>query len=330
MKLSDENRDLVVNNQKLVYLVIQRNLGIAPNSPNYEDIVSIGTIGLAKAVVTYDPSKGITFSSYATKCIRNEIFMYFRRERKYEEAISLDQPIEEDDWGKSFTLGDKISTPDFVEEIINKEVFSQIVSIIINYLAGKTRLAILYWLGKMPRTDIAMILKISPNNVSKTVTKGIKKIQEVMNRQKQVPYKELFSFSTSIIGDEYRISFSPKISEFNKIFATVLQNLTPTEELPNFRICSGEKILLHVHADHEAFSFIADIIRKTDDIVKRGSGSEKVRNYILSVDSFTIRELKRLFPEIPDKTIRIVVFQATRKGLIIGEGKGKYRVVNPV
>ena len=85
-----------------------------------------------------------------------------------------------------------------------------------------------------------------------------------------------------------------------------------------------------MHADSKAFSFIADIIREADDIVKKGSGSEKVRNYILSVDSFTIRELKRLFPEIPDKTIRIVVFQATRKGLIIGEGKGKYRVVNPV
>lgn len=71
----------------------------------------------------------------------------------------------------------------------------------------------------------------------------------------------------TIVGDEYRISFSSKdISQFNKIFATLLQNLTSVEELPDFKVnCSEERVIIRLPAHPESFSFIAEIIREIDD-----------------------------------------------------------------
>ena len=65
MKLSSDKEHLVLDNQKLVHYLVQK-LGVTPNSSDYEDIVSIGTIGLIKAAITFDPSRKNTFSTYAT------------------------------------------------------------------------------------------------------------------------------------------------------------------------------------------------------------------------------------------------------------------------
>lgn len=392
MKLSSEEEHLVLDNQRLVHYLVQK-LGVTPISSEYEDIVSIGKIGLVKAAITFDSSKKITFATYASRCINNEIFMYYRKANKYAKDISIDEPIGNDGEGKELTLGDIIehSESDFVEKIVHKESFIQLVNIILNYLEEKARLAILYRMGEVSQADIAEKLNISQSYVSRIVTKATNKIRKVVNHQ--VHYKEVFSMT--IVGDEYRISFSSKdISKFNKIFATLLQNLTSTEKLPDFRVnCNKERIVVQVPTHPESFSFIAQIIQEIDDfsmtfvsdksilptdnivmqkvktdeaderddivdttketlieepmlkdtattseeldivakidaesIVKRGSQVKQIREYMLSINSFTIKDLKHHFPNLTTGTINNAVHLAKSKGLITATGRGEYCV----
>lgn len=273
MKLSSEKKQFVLENQRLVHYLVQK-MGVLPNSSEYEDITSIGTIGLIKAAITFDSSKKINFSTYASKCINNEIFMYYRKTKKYANEVPIDKPIGKDMEGNELTLEDIIEHPksNFDEEIVNKEAFVQVVNIILNYLKEKDRLVILYRMGQVSQEDIAKSLNISQSYVSRIITKVINKIRKVTNHQ--VQYKEVFSMA--IVGDEYRISFSSKdIRKFNKIFATLLQNLTSTEKLPDFRVnCNRERIVVQIPAHPESFSFIAQIIQEIDDF-SMAFGSDK-------------------------------------------------------
>lgn len=447
MKLSSEKEHLILENQRLVHYLVQK-LGVTPNSSEYEDIVSIGTIGLVKAANTFDSSKKIKFSTYASRCINNEIFMHYRKANKYANDISIDEPIGDDGEGKELTLEDTLEDPNsnFVEEIANKEAFIQLVGIVLNYLESRNKIVMLYRMGNISQPDIAEKLNISQSYVSRIKQKAILKIREVANQQ--VHYKEVFSMA--IIGDEYRISFSSKdISKFNKIFATLLQNLTSATTLPDFKVdCNRERIIVQIPAHPESFSFIAQIIQEIDDFsmtfvsdkntlpadntvsqevesddkdesndtveeiessaieqnsdivsdtvngtetvetvegtdtietieetktstlaqksldastvkeveetvvkdpiteatiftstetdtgvetdtgstVERGSQVKQVRNYMLSMNSFTVKELKQHFPNMSTGTINNALYLAKNKGLITATGRGEYRV----
>ena len=374
MELSSDREYLVLDNQRLVHYLVQK-LGVTPNFSEYEDIVSVGTIGLIKAAITFVSSKKITFATYASRCINNEISSYYRKANKYAEDSSLDEPIGDGRKGKELTLEDKIEhfESDFVEKIVNKEACIQLMSIILNYLEGKTRLAILYRISGVSQQDIAKKLNISRAYVSKILIKATNKIRRVANHL--VHYKEVFSMA--IVGDEYRIYFSSKdISNFNKIFATLLQNLTSTAELPDFRVnCNRELIVVQIPAHPESFSFIAQIIQEIDDYsmtfisdksttsimeqedhdsgtvdtaketlveepivsatestseeldtvaetdaeskVEKVNQSKQVKDYMLSMSSFTVKDLKHHFPNLTTGTINNAVYFAKRKGLYL-------------
>lgn len=386
MELSSEKEHLVLDNQRLVHYII-RKLGITLKSSEYEDIVSIGTIGLVKAAITFDSSKKIKFSTYASRCINNEIFIYYRKAKKYANDISIDEPIGNDKEDKEHTLIEAIEDPEsnFVEEIECKESFIQLVSIILNYLEGKNRLVILYQMGNMSQIDIAKKLNIAQSYVSRILTKSINEIRKVANHQAQ--YKEVFFMA--IAGNEYRISFSSRdISKFNQIFATLLQNITSTEKLPNFRVnCNRERIVVQIPAHPESFSFIAQIIQEIDDFsiafisdkstipadnavmqnvesfdaneidntsleeskfsevvqnsdvisnvenktetVKKVNQVKLVRDYMLSMNSFTIKDLKHHFPNLTNTTIQNAVYLTKNKGLITATSRGNY-IVNKI
>ncbi len=356
MKLSSEKKRIVLNNQKLVYHLVKK-LGITPNSSDYEDIISIGTIGLIKATISFDPSHKNTFSTYAAKCIKNEIFQHYRKTNKYAYDISIYEPIENDE--NDLTLLERIedSKANFIEEIINRESFIQSVNIILNCLKGKSRIVILYWLGNVSEQYIAKKLNISQSYVSRIKKKASRKIREIDNYQ--INYKEVFSMT--IVENEYNISFSSRdISRFNQIFATLLQNITSTETLPNFRVnCNKERIIIRMPQCQESFSFIAQIIQEIDNfsitfvsddtnkkasdvishsnivnktnvessIVKRNSQVKQLKDYILSMDSFSVKDLKHHFPNMTPVAISNVIYSIKKKGLITATERGKY-VVN--
>lgn len=420
MKLSSDKEHLVLDNQRLVHYLVQK-LGVAPNSSDYEDIVSIGTIGLVKAAITFDTSKNITFATYASRCINNEIFMHYRKANKYANDISIDEPIGDDGEGKELTLVDTIADPDsnFVEKIVDKEEFIKVVGTVLNCLEGKHRIALLYLMADVSQREIAEKLNISQSYVSRIEAKATQKVQKIKNQQ--VHYKEVFSMG--IVGDEYKISFSSKeISKFNKIFATLLQNLTSVEKLPDFKVnCNRERIIIQIPAHPESFAFIAQIIQEIDDFsmsfvsnrtmvqaddtdiqsvetadtnvvneteviktvavtsitdtdtecisqkvldtdtivesgkevsgvqiseqiiptltgtdkvdetnsdstVQKGSQVKQVREYMLSMDSFTVKDLKLHFPNFTATTINNALYLAKSKGLITAISRGKYAV----
>ena len=87
-----------------------------------DDLISIGTIGLIKAINTFNPHKNIKLSSYASRCIENEILMYFRSSKKSSLDISINEPIETDKNGNTLTLMDTISTEESILDIINTKI----------------------------------------------------------------------------------------------------------------------------------------------------------------------------------------------------------------
>ncbi len=268
MKLSSEKQHLVLENNGLVHYLVQK-LGITPLSSEYEDIVSIGTIGLIKAAITFDSSKKNAFATYASKCINNEIFMHFRKVKKYANVLYLDEAIKNNNNEKDVTLGDMIEdhNANFVDSIEEKSEFICLVNIALNYLKGRERLAVLLYLMReknISQVDIAKKMNISQSYFSRIIAKVSNEIRKVWANNK-IRYKEVFSMQ--ILGNEYKLSFSSRdIKKFNQIFATLLQNITSTEEIPDFKVnCNKERIIVQIPAHPYAFSFIAQIIQEIDD-----------------------------------------------------------------
>ena len=96
---------LVNHNMRLVAHIIKKYYS---NYSDQEDIISIGTIGLIKAINTFDYTKGTRLATYASRCIENEIFMHFRTRKKNAQEISMDEPIDTDSEGNPLTFSDII------------------------------------------------------------------------------------------------------------------------------------------------------------------------------------------------------------------------------
>lgn len=352
---SKEQEELVLKNEKLVNYLVNRL--VVANS-DYEDIVSIGKIGLIKAAATYDKSKNITFGTYASRCINNEIFMHFRKEKSHANDISIYNPIGNDDEGHEITLADKIpiSTKDFTEVIEEKEIFIKLINIILNLLEQKERIVMLYAISGVKQDYIAKTLNISQSYISRLEKKTKNEVKLYLKTTKQ--FKEVFKME--IVGDSYRISFSTKdIKQFNKIFATLLQNLTSVENLPDFKvICEKkkERVILQVPAHPESFIFIAKIIQQIDEysisfisdknahnenntkrskvtsneqkkITGHTNEKEKVIQYILSLENFSIKQVIEHFPNLPATLVRNVINNAKSKNLITSTTRGEYTVI---
>ncbi len=115
-------RRLIEHNLRLVAHIVKKYYA----SPNdQEDLVSIGTIGLIKAIDTFDPKKGIRLSSYASRCIENEILMFFRSGRKTAQDVSLNDPIDTDKDGNALTILDTMAVDDTIVDSIDVKLKSE-------------------------------------------------------------------------------------------------------------------------------------------------------------------------------------------------------------
>lgn len=105
------NVNLVTDNMKLVHAVINR---LFPAYRGDEDVVAEGLLGLVKAANAFDKDSTVAFSTYAFCSIRNEIISYLRRERRFVDIASLDEPMGDDGEGNTVTLGDTIASEDTI------------------------------------------------------------------------------------------------------------------------------------------------------------------------------------------------------------------------
>ncbi len=172
---------LVEHNLRLVAHIVKKyyNTGADP-----DDLVSIGTIGLIKAVNTFNYEKNIKLSSYASRCIENEILMYFRSTKKNALDISMNEEIDSDADGNSLTLTDIMAVDDnIVEELDTKIKIEKLSVFIKETLTPREALIIRLRYGldnKKPLTqrEVSGMLKISRSYVSRIEKKSLLKLKK--------------------------------------------------------------------------------------------------------------------------------------------------------
>ena len=177
---------LIEHNLRLVAHIIKKYYS---NLNDQDDLVSIGTIGLIKAVDTFDSSKGIRLSSYASRCIENEVLMFFRNGKKSAQDISMNEPIDTDKEGNALTLMDVMSVEDSIIDDLDIKIKSEkLYKYIYEILSPRERIIIelRYGLnGKIPLTqrEVAKLLKISRSYVSRIEKRALKLLNKRFNSQ---------------------------------------------------------------------------------------------------------------------------------------------------
>jgi RNA polymerase sporulation-specific sigma factor len=149
-----------------------------------EDLISIGTIGLIKAVNTFDPDKKIKLATYASKCIENEILMYLRRTSKLRSEISFDEPLNIDWDGNELLLSDILGTePDIVFKNIGTEVDKTLLAEAISKLTERERDIVQMRFGlnngeEKTQKEVADELGISQSYISRIEKRIIKRLRK--------------------------------------------------------------------------------------------------------------------------------------------------------
>ncbi len=184
------------NNNSIKSVLIERNLRlvvyIARKFENtgigVEDLISIGTIGLIKAVNTFDPDKNIKLATYASRCIENEILMFLRRNNKVRLEISFDEPLNIDWDGNELLLSDILGTDnDIIHKFIEEEVDKELLQIAMNKLNEREKRIMELRFGLMDgiektQKEVADLLGISQSYISRLEKRIIRRLKKEINR----------------------------------------------------------------------------------------------------------------------------------------------------
>ena len=176
---------LIERNLRLVVYIARRfeNTGI-----NIEDLISIGTIGLIKAVGTYQPAKNIKLATYASRCIENEILMHLRKTSSQKLELSFDEPLNVDWDGNELLLSDVLGTDgDMVMRPIEADVDRQLLRQAMEQLSGREREIItlrfgLDGRGERTQKEVADRLGISQSYISRLEKRIMARLKKEMVR----------------------------------------------------------------------------------------------------------------------------------------------------
>lgn len=179
--LSARNK-LIEHNLRLVAHIVKKYYTTAPDQ---DDLVSVGTVGLIKAIDSYNIENGSKFATYAGKCLQNEILMYFRSQKKHQAVTSINDPVDIDKDGNPLTYLEIIAAPDDIVDSLDKKIkLEKIVKAIKTVLTDREKkiMMLRYGLNKSGRhyaqRDVAQMLGISRSYVSRLEKSAIDKIRE--------------------------------------------------------------------------------------------------------------------------------------------------------
>ncbi|MBO5489298.1 MAG: RNA polymerase sporulation sigma factor SigE [Eubacterium sp.] len=189
LQMNDENarNTLVEHNLRLVVYIAKKfdNTGVG-----VEDLISIGTIGLMKAINTFNPEKNIKLATYASRCIENEILMYLRRNNKTRLEVSIDEPLNVDWDGNELLLSDILGTgEDVIYKDLEKEVDHGLLIKALEILSKReqTIIKLRFGIGAMEdkeltQKEVADQLGISQSYISRLEKKIMKRLKKEIIR----------------------------------------------------------------------------------------------------------------------------------------------------
>lgn len=179
---------LIEHNLRLVVYIAKKfdNTGVG-----VEDLISIGTIGLIKAINTFKCDKNIKLATYASRCIENEILMYLRRNNKTRLEVSIDEPLNVDWDGNELLLSDILGTDeDVIYKDLENEAERRVLSGAIEKLSDREKLIINLRFGlgnvdgeEMTQKEVANLLGISQSYISRLEKKIMKRLKKEMIRE---------------------------------------------------------------------------------------------------------------------------------------------------
>ena len=179
----EARNELIERNLRLVAYIVKK---YSAGEKNNEDLISIGTIGLIKAVDSFDADKGIRLATYASRCIDNELLMLFRSEKKRSKEVYLSDSIGSDKEGNEISLIDVIEAEDedITDKILMQENLRKLDSYMNTVLNDRER-KIIYMRYGIPdgakeytQREIAQIMSISRSYVSRIEKKALKKLRK--------------------------------------------------------------------------------------------------------------------------------------------------------
>ena len=176
---------LVRHNMRLVAHIVKKYNGAAET----DDLISVGSIGLIKAINTYEPGRGTQLATYTARCIENEMLMLIRSNKKHKNSVYLSDPVGVDKDGNELTLMDLLCEKEdgvfkTVESKLLKEKFMKVLEQVLSDREYKI-LCLRYGLkggAPLPQREVARFMKISRSYISRIEKRAVEKVREELKR----------------------------------------------------------------------------------------------------------------------------------------------------
>jgi len=178
-------QQLIVHNLRLVVYIAKK---FESTGVGVEDLISIGTIGLIKAVNTFRPCKNIKLATYASRCIENEILMYLRKCQSQKKEISIDEPLNIDWDGNELLLSDILGTDsDSINRPIEQDVEKDVLHEAVNRLSERERIIMELRFGlnggtEKTQKEVADLIGISQSYISRLEKRIIKRLKKELDK----------------------------------------------------------------------------------------------------------------------------------------------------
>jgi len=181
----DAKQELIVHNLRLVVYIARK---FESSGVGVEDLISIGTIGLIKAVNTFCPSRGIKLATYASRCIENEILMFMRKCQSQKHEVSIDEPLNIDWDGNELLLSDILGTDvDSINRPIEQAIEKSILLETVAKLGERERRIMQLRFGLLDgeertQKEVADIIGISQSYISRLEKRIVKRLKKELER----------------------------------------------------------------------------------------------------------------------------------------------------
>lgn len=247
--------------------IVESNIGLVGHclkkcniSPaDSDDMFSVGTLGLIKAARSFDETRKITFATYATRCITNEIFMEFRRRKKQRKDISLDEPLATDFDGSHLYLKDILSdeSNEVESHFVATEKLERTLDIIINRLRKRERLTILLHTAGYTQREISDMTDISQSYASRILTKVRNNIREKSHSKTNVR-----KYAVRVTPGKVSVSFKGSM----EVVERIVENEKSFKEAPMYILKAKENgnVELVVMTDPESMALLAFVLDKLE------------------------------------------------------------------